>query len=452
MSGYLMFMMGQWFLLGKEIDHRLKIYYRVNSSIDRVIYRLLLGMIFMIIYFNIVNFLPFKWVYNVFWVTWGALGLFYSWPTRGKIIEESVSSNFSEFRYLDSFEKTLLALICALFFISIPQVPELNNFEALKLFFDPKNNINSWYWNFLSVSYIPFWKYPSLFRMATSLHFYVVGCGMFLLCLYGLLRFLVSRRLSLLGVFALISSWSFSKILAANISDSIAATFLLLWIWSTLWAAKSSTYRSGLFLGLIIYYGSLINSFWSIVGVINLALFIQLYIKEKTMWFKRQVIKYASFGIILSVIVGLFSDSAFIEHIEIFHFEHLSYFKNIITRKAFYSLSIFGLIIIGMKYISQNNSVINRFNFDIEKLEQILISFFFVFLLSFFCDHSIVKTFGFMWPVVLFSLLPIELIFQSITRLRSKRNMIYAIYIIICLADSHIEGRVKILARFLKNF
>ena len=32
---YMLFMGGQWYLLGKEVDYRLKIYYRANSSIDR---------------------------------------------------------------------------------------------------------------------------------------------------------------------------------------------------------------------------------------------------------------------------------------------------------------------------------------------------------------------------------------------------------------------------------
>ena len=31
---YILFMVGQWFLLGKEVDHRLKIYFKVNSSLD----------------------------------------------------------------------------------------------------------------------------------------------------------------------------------------------------------------------------------------------------------------------------------------------------------------------------------------------------------------------------------------------------------------------------------
>ena len=58
---YITFIVCQWFLLGKEIDYRLKIYFRVNSSMDRVAYRLLLGMCFFILYFNVISFFPPKW-------------------------------------------------------------------------------------------------------------------------------------------------------------------------------------------------------------------------------------------------------------------------------------------------------------------------------------------------------------------------------------------------------
>ena len=127
MMFYILFIISQWFLLGKEIDHRFKIYFRVNSSIDRIVYRLFLGMFFFILLFNLINLLDSKWIYNSYWITWSILGLFYSWPTRGKIIQESVSSNFGEFRFLDNFEKTLVALIFIMFVFSLPDLPPLVN-------------------------------------------------------------------------------------------------------------------------------------------------------------------------------------------------------------------------------------------------------------------------------------------------------------------------------------
>ena len=76
---YIMFMFGQWYLLGKEVDHRLKIYYRTSSSMDRIIYRTILGSIIMILIFNIFSVFPVgiqkKFILVVFWVSWTLLFL-----------------------------------------------------------------------------------------------------------------------------------------------------------------------------------------------------------------------------------------------------------------------------------------------------------------------------------------------------------------------------------------
>ena len=250
MTLYILFIVSQWFLLGKEIDHRLKIYFRVNSSIDRVVYRLLLGMFFFVMLFNLINLMDSKWIYNSYWIVWAVLGLFYSWPTRGKIIQESVSTNFGEFKFLDNFEKTLVGMILIIFIFSMPDLPPLVNMEMLKLYYDPFDKMGNPVWNFLLINYYPFHSYPELFRMGWSLHFYLVGVGMFLLVLYAFLRFFVSRRLSLLGVFAFVTSWSFSKTLYNNIEFTMLTTYSLIWVWSMLWVTKSSTYRAGLFVGL----------------------------------------------------------------------------------------------------------------------------------------------------------------------------------------------------------
>ena len=165
---YIVFMIGQWFMLGKEIDHRLKIYFRVNSSFDRIVYRLFLGMIFFILYFNALSLLAPKWIYNIFWVTWVVLGLFYSWPTRGKIIKESVASNFGEFRFLDRFEKTLFFLIVLLFIVSMPEIPSLINTKSLQAYFDPANGA-LFHKNHLSVGFSPLpWRSLVVFEGSNS--------------------------------------------------------------------------------------------------------------------------------------------------------------------------------------------------------------------------------------------------------------------------------------------
>jgi hypothetical protein len=448
MTLYILFIVAQWFLLGKEIDHRLKIYFRVNSSIDRVVYRLLLGMFFFILLFNLINFLEARWVYNSYWITWIVLGVFYSWPTRGKIIQESVSSNFGEFKFLDRFEKTLVALILLMFVFSIPELPPLANVDLLKLYFDPLEKIGNPLWNFLIVNYYPFRSYPDLFRLAWSLHFYIIGVGLFLLVFYAFLRFFVSRRLSLLGVFALISSWSFSKTLAVNVEFSMLTTYSLIWIWTLLWVTKSSTYRAGLFLGLVSYWGALLNPCYGILVFFQIGLLYTFFLKDRTAWYKRQLLRYALFGVVLTLL-HLFTHLDLLDDLHSIDWSFFTQVAKELEYKGFFVLAFFGIIIAVAKAYLSKPSFMKDFQIDKHSLNIVLLSFCIFITMSFFWDGSLVLGFGTMWALAFLSLLPLELIFQSLSRVRSRRNMIYVMYILICLLDSHFEGRVKL---FFKIF
>ena len=199
MTFYLIFMIGQWFLLGKELENRFKIYLAVNSSMDRVIYRVLLGSIVLTLYYKLISFFPEEIMHWLFWGTWALLGLFYSWPTRGKIIAESLSTEIAEGRFLDSFEKIVLGTVLLFFFISIPKMPGLDNREAMLLYIDPQSTITPLYWNFLETNFLPFTEYPGLFRLGHWLYIYFIGMGLFLLAFYALLRIFFTRRLAIFG-------------------------------------------------------------------------------------------------------------------------------------------------------------------------------------------------------------------------------------------------------------
>jgi len=449
---YAFFVCSQWFLLGKEIDHRFKIYFRVNSSIDRVIYRIFLGMFFFLLLFNLISLLNYKWINNSFWIVWSMLGLFYSWPTRGKIIQESVSSNFGEFRFLDSFEKTLLALILVTFVVTFPELPPLMNVDALKLYFDPMEKMGTPIWNFLTVNYFPFRPYPALFRLSWSIHFYFVQLGLFLFLFYALLRYFVSRRLSLLGVFALVSSWSFSKILVTNNDFVFLTTFSILWLWTNLWTAKSSTYRSGLFLGLVGYWATLINVSFYLMFLFQLCLIYFILLKDKNRWYKGQVLKYALFGIVLSTVYFLnHLDS--LEWIDSMSLKVLAYFKQEYARKAFFSMSFIGVTMVIMKFFEDKWS--HKYFKDIfiekEHLKSLLVCLVSGLFFSIIVDPTFFIGFSTLWVLALLGLLPLEFIFQSLHRLRSRRNFIYLLYILICLLDSHFEGRVKLFVKIFFN-
>ncbi len=448
---YLMFMCSQWYLLGKEIDHRLKIYYRANSSIDRILYRLMLGQVTILIFFNLVGLLPEHIHSYFFWGTWIFLGLFYSWPTRGKIIEESVSSQLGEYRFLDSFEKTVTLLSVIMFIVTIPEVSRFQNMEALKLFFDPAEKVHHFFWNYLRFNYYPFLNYPKLYSLSWNLHFYFIGLGFYILALYGILRYFVSRRLSILGVFALLSSWSVCKILEFQLSASISTTFSILWVWSLLFCTKSSTYRSGLFVGLINYFGCLININFIFLFPVQLLLIYIFLLKERTKWYRRQTLKYSILGLVLSLAACFIHSESEIVFNGLTFAEFTNSMATHLDQKGFFGISFIGFVfILSYLFASKKIEFFNEVHFSRSKVIELLISLGCIFCLSFLVDKNLFLSFGSLWIFALLSVFPLEGIFQSISRLRSKRNVIYVIYILACLLDSHFEGRIKILANFLR--
>lgn len=451
MLAYLMFMAGQWYLLGKEIDHRFKIYFRANSSIDRVLYRVIIGNATMLIIFNLMSFIPESVVRHFFWGFFVVVGLFYSWPTRGKIIQESVSTQFTEYKYLDAFEKTVLFLTIAMFLTSMPSFPFISNLETFKLIVDPEEKMNGQLWSYLHMNFYPFRRFPHLMNLGWSMHFYFVSFSIYLLAFYGILRFFISRRLSILGLFALISTWSFSLFLKKDIYTCASTTFSVLWVWSILWCVKSSTYRAGLMYGLLCYAGVTLNYNNLFLFPVGLALLYFYFLRENTDWYRSQFVKYTSLGtflILLTLITHI--DLRFFEHAMSFH-QLNNYLSMLIKRKAFYSISFIGLIAFIVMVIRPKNKLMATLIIDFKRLGELGILVLCVVALGLIVDKDLVKSFGMLWFVVFLSILPLEWIFQSISRLRSRRNFIYAIYILVCLLDSHFEGRIRLLYNFYQS-
>jgi len=278
------------------------------------------------------------------------------------------------------------------------------------------------------------------------MHFYVVQMGFFLMTLYALLRFFISRRLSLLGVFALLSSWSFSKVLVHNIGICYFSTYSMIWIWSLLWVTKSSTYRSGLFMGLIGLLGTLIYQPFVILYFIQVIMMYFITLKDKTSWYRRQILRYNLFGFIF-IMLTLLLGGGWNGVSDFENFNLLNDILTLVSRKAFFSLSIFGIVLIGMKFLKKD--ILSTFKIKLEKLKILIISIGIFIIFSIPYKAFLIEDFSLMWMITFFSLIPLEILFQSISRLRSSRNMIYVIYILICLLDSHFEGRIKIFLRLL---
>jgi hypothetical protein len=445
---YLLFMAGQWYLMGKEIDHRLRIYFRANSSIDRVLYRVIIGSAAMMLIFNIMSFIPSSIVRHFFWGFFVLLGLFYSWPTRGKIIEESVSTQFTEYRYLDSFEKTVLFLSIAMFFVSMPSFPFLSNLETFKLVIDPDEKINGQLWSYLGMIFYPFKRFPHLVNLGWSMYLYFVSFIFYLLAFYGILRFFISRRLSILGIFALVSTWSFAVILKRDIFACTSTTFSVLWVWAILWCIKSATYRSGLMYGLLCYIGVVLNYNYFFLFPIGLALLYFYFLEENTDWFRGQFVKYTFLGLFLIVLTLL-------THVDLVFFEDgmsfaqlSSWMQSLLKRKSFYSLSIIGALSLALMIMKPKYKMFSTFNVDLKRLREFVGLVAIVIVLGLLVEKNLVLNFGLLWFVVFLCILPLEWIFQTISRLRSRRNFIYMIYVLVCLLDSHFEGRVRMVYDF----
>ncbi len=451
MLAYLMFMAGQWYLLGKEIDHRLKIYFRANSTIDRVLYRVIIGNATMMLVFNLMSFMPEDIVRHFFWGFFVVVGLFYSWPTRGKIIEESVSTQFTEYKYLDAFEKTVLFITIAMFVTSMPSFPFLSNLETFKLIVDPEEKMNVQLWNYLHMNFYPFRRFPHLMNLGWSMHFYFVSFSLYLLAFYGILRFFISRRLSILGLFALVSTWSFALFLKKDIYACASTTFSVLWVWAILWCVKSSTYRSGLMYGLLCFVGVCYNYNYFFLFPLGLGLLYFFFLNENTEWYRNQFVRYTSFGMFL-ILVTL------ITHIDLRFFEHgmtfgqlSTYLSVVIKRKAFYALSYIGVVALIVMLIRPKLKFLTTLTIDYGRLKELTALVLCFFAVGIFIDKDLIRSFGMIWFIVFLCVLPLEWIFQSISRLRSRRNFIYMIYVIMCLLDSHFEGRVRMLYNFYQS-
>jgi hypothetical protein len=451
MLAYLMFMAGQWYLLGKEIDHRLKIYFRANSTIDRILYRLIIGNATMMIILNIMSFIPDSIVRHFFWGFFVVVGLFYSWPTRGKIIQDSVSTQFTEYKYLDSFEKTVLFLTIAMFVSSMPSFPFLTNLETFKMIVDPEEKMNLQLWSYLHMNFLPFRRFPHLINLGWNMHFYFINFSIYLLAFYGILRFFLSRRISILGLFALVSSWGFSLFLKKDIYTCASTTFSVLWVWSILWCVKSSTYRSGLMYGLLCYMGVTLNYNHLFLFPVGLALLFFYFLRENTDWYRDQFVKYTSLGMFLILITMITHiDLRFFE--DAMSFEQLgNYLTSVIKRKAFYALSFIGLVTFIVMLIKPRNKLFSQMTLDQKRMAEFGILTIMVILMGLFVDKDMVRSFGLLWLIVFLSLLPLEWIFQSISRLRSRRNFIYMIYVLVCLLDSHFEGRIRLVYNFYQS-
>ena len=178
-----------------------------------------------------------------------------------------------------------------------------------------------------------------------------------------------------------------------------------------------------------------------------------LFFQDQTIWFRNQLLKYMLPGVALSIF-------AFVSNLESLQWvegittkEFLGQIVKAVNQKAFFVLSVIGAIFVFLKFFNEFSKkgrfLIQNWRIDMVKLRELATCFSIAVFLSFFIDNFLIYGFGVLWPICLLSLVPVEWIFQSLMRIRSKRNLIYGVYILVCLLDSRIEERAKILFRVL---
>ncbi|MCB9094627.1 MAG: hypothetical protein H6621_06110 [Halobacteriovoraceae bacterium] len=442
---YFVFICWQSYLLSREIEHRLRIYPRANSSMDRILARILMGSSLIMVYCSFLSVFSGKVADVLYWSVWLMWLIWLSWPTKKKIIESRISNEFSEFKFLDGFEKTTLFLGLLTFVVSLPHIPQFNSFDAARLYIDPDEYLHSNIWDFIYYIYFFAGKQSKETVLQIFFHFYFYFFSISMLSLYSLFRYFFSRRVSILGIYAFISTWSFSLILEHGFNEIFLTNLGIVWLWLTIWAIRSSSYRSGLLIGIANYWFCTVNPQMIYLYFIQLALVFYFMKNEKTKWFMRQFFKYNLLGMILSLFVVLSHSQAALLWFNGDILAVLNGIGVILSRKSFYYIAPIGLLYL----------FVSRFNFkNLKGKESHHYRFCLTLILilvtwGVFFDRYIVQSFGAISLLVFFALLPLEELFDRLNALRSKKNLIYLVYIMICLLDSHFEGRVKI---FLENF
>ena len=175
---------------------------------------------------------------------------------------------------------------------------------------------------------------------------------------------------------------------------------------------------------------------------------------DEICWFRKQFYKYFSFGFFSSLLTLFFCSFFLGEEIRSFGKIPISSLGKIIlweiSEKAVFSLSILGVIALFAKYLFPKVEKAGlAFFIDLNKMTLVLFSSGVLLFYGTYITPDLIKGFGVVWLIAFFCIIPIDLIFQLSSRFRSNRNMIYLMYILICLLDSHFEGRIKIFLKFI---
>lgn len=425
------------YFLGLYLDYVFKIYYHLNSSLDRMIYRIIFGsslLAFIYSFFSAI-FGQSSTIYLTYSLI--IINLIFSiYPTTAKLIFSSMSSNLGELKHLDKVEKMLLGIFLIYFICSIPNIQFVdisgyNSFLTLDFFHQ----------NFIFAR--------DLFnRISTQTqllgYFYFFLGGMYYLIAYSFFRFFFSRRVALIGILALVSNWNLIKLVYGDFTVYGTALYLLSFLWGVIWVGSSKSYRTNLFFGMILALSShhqfLISLSFFIIGLSSIFLTSGL----RTTWAKLQSLKYMSFGLVLTLIfwtVDFFNSGKYESQANLF-FSFNNFFK-----KSFNILGILGSILFLIFYIGAKTGYIQKVVSFLNHSHYLFFSMIFTLVVWFSSNGgSYFDISSFLYfIIVLFSLPILELVLNTFGFFHPKRNLIFFLYILFAILDSHLESRIKTL-------
>lgn len=434
-----------FYLIGVYLDHIFKIYYHLNSSLDRIIYRTVFGASLISVTVYILNILECSTLFmsNFFIGLFGLNFVFSVYPTSSRVVYSSLRGNLGELKHLDKVEKTILALFLIYFFVSTPDLDYLNI----------KNTAFLIHGDILNQSFpslVSIFSNIKIGKVATGYFYYFLG-GLFYLLTYSFFRFFFSRRVSLIGLLALVSNWNLAKLIYGDFSVYTTSLYLIIFLWSLIWVGKSKSYRTSLYYGIILNLATH-HPLQVSIPLVLIGFFARfLTERNQTKWAKLQSLKYMLGGIILAILL--------LKRDFTLGAEEYDYVKNILSynlifKKAFNILAPIGLIVFIYTYLNIRFGKIKKAIVFANNGGLILFSHcFFCFTLILSSWGQVFDMTGFVFFYVIFMCLPaLEVALSSINSFNSKRNLMYFIYLLFAILDSHFESRVKSFFTLIKNY
>ena len=419
------FFIFNFYLFGDLVEYLFKIHYRVNSSINRLISRVLVGYFFVLIFKEV---LPPEFFPHFIYVFISLNFIYFSYPTRSRLHDLTMRSHFSEFKFLDKSERIVLLLIILYFIFSIPFVgPGLlssDNKGVLGILLTIiKNNLN-----------------PALVIISYKYLFYG---SLLLACLYSSSRVFFSRRVCLLGVFLVQANWSFYKLYEGDLNILSYTCLVNILFWLFFFCSKSLNYRSGLLFGIFLPASFSLghNFFWSYAVVLLLLLF---NLRKKGKWYCLQFLRYCSGGVVATFL--LFSSEIGFKFETYYSLQEIvSSSLRVFFNKAFLINAMNSMLLIFIIDLFKLNSLRSWFlNRRLDKHMFLILPVYWI-IFSYFKFSELNSLLGVLVIMLSFLSLPIaDFIIWRLNSDRDRRTAVYFLFILFVLLDSHLEGRAKV--------